>query len=265
MNGARGEARVLRALVVEDEPPARCYLVETLQATGLARVIAAVATADEARDALGPEGIEVEVAFLDVNLATSGGEEAGLSLVRSLAASPGAPAIVLTTALRQHALEAYDLGIADYLLKPFSEERVRQCLERVLARRPPGPGPARPERVVARRGRSLVFLRREEVWAFEASGRLTYVHTPRGRFDVDLTLSTLESSLPDSFARAHRCWLINLEHVRSLEREDGDTELLLGSDASSAQLRVPVARDRAAAIRDLLLESATGIRRKDPR
>jgi len=96
-------AKTIRALIVEDEWPAREYLVELLLETGKVEVVAAVASADEARMALGPDGVEVDVAFVDINLASSAGREAGLAIVRDLAGRPGAPMFVLATALPQHA------------------------------------------------------------------------------------------------------------------------------------------------------------------
>ncbi len=101
--------------------------------------------------------------FLDVQLGS--GERAGLELARAhveevRARGEEVMQFVLATASRDHALEAYDLGVVDYLLKPFTEERVTQCLQRVLARRPATKKeePKAPERIVARRKKNLVFL-----------------------------------------------------------------------------------------------------------
>ncbi|MEO7109345.1 MAG: response regulator, partial [Polyangiaceae bacterium] len=122
----------LRAFVVEDEWPARNYLVELLESSGLALVVGAVGSADEARQVLEHEGgSAVDVIFVDVQLEGSARGETGLSFVREMAAFPDAPAFVLATAFDQHALEAFELGVIDYLLKPFSEERVAQCLRRL--------------------------------------------------------------------------------------------------------------------------------------
>jgi DNA-binding LytR/AlgR family response regulator len=253
----------LAVLVVEDEWPARNYLVELLQGSGRAEVVAAVATLDEARQALGPGGVTAEVAFVDVQLAGGPHDDAGLELIRSMAGVPGAPLFVLATAHAAHAVEAFALGVVDYLLKPFSRERVEQCLERLrrrLAEARPLPGPAR---IVARRRSGLVFLQLEEVWAFEAEDRLTFVHTPHGRFDVDLSLAAIEASFGRSLLRVHRRWLVNAAHVRLLDRQDGESELLVGGGlGDGAQgVRVPVARERAAEVKAALLAGTTGLRR----
>lgn len=250
---------LLRALVLEDEWPTRNYLVELIEATELAHVVGAVESLDEAREALA--GLPVDVVFVDVQLEGSGGSQTGLDLVRSMVASPGAPQFVLATAFGQHALEAFELGAVDYLLKPFSEERVAQCLRRLHERRPPPPSSAR--RVVARRKKSLVFLDPEELWAFEAADRLTYVHSRHGRFDVDLSLAAIEASFGRTLTRVHRNWLINLAYVKELERDGGETTVFVGTSVGdkSQGVLVPVSRDRAQALRDSLLANATGVRR----
>jgi two-component system response regulator LytT len=252
------KSRVLRALVVEDEWAARNYLIEMLHASGQAVVVAAVATLAEAQQALAPGGIVVDVAFVDIHLGH--GDEAGMNLVRTLAGTPKAPLFVLATALSQHAVEAYALGVADYLLKPIHEDRVTECLARLQQQLAQTAPRSVPDRIVARSKKGLVLFARDEVWAFEAAERLMFVHTARGRFDVDLSLAAIEVSLGSEFLRVHRQWLVHTAHVRAIENEDGETVVVVG-DEPARELRVPVARDRKAAVLDLLLHGATGLRR----
>jgi DNA-binding LytR/AlgR family response regulator len=84
------------------------------------------------------------------------------------------------------------------------------------------------------------------------------VHTTRGRFDVDLSLSAILASFGTELIRTHRNWLVNAGHVRELARDSGEVELVVGA---SEELRVPVARDRAQAVKDALLAGAAGLRR----
>jgi two-component system, LytTR family, response regulator LytT len=251
----------LRIVILEDEWPARNYLVELLEGTGRAEVVGAIATAQEARDLVAAPESAVDVLFVDVQLAGDG-DKAGIELIRDLAkgASPP-PAFVLATAFKQHALEAFELGVVDYLLKPFSEDRVAACIERLAARlgdKAAARDPATPNRIVARKGRSLVFLEPSEVWAFEAADRLTCVHSARGKFDVDLSLATIESSLGRSFARVHRNWLVNAAHIKQLDRDGSETSLMVGTETG---ITVPVARERSQGVRDMLLSNAMGVRR----
>jgi len=257
----------LRALVVEDEWPARNYLVELLESSGLAEVVGAVGSVDEARQALAgdPPGLRVDVAFVDIRLEGGARGASGLTLVRSLVQEgKPAPMLVLATVHDAHALEAFELGVVDYLLKPFGEERVGQCLRRLHERRGAAPeSGASASRIVARRKRSLVFLEPQEIWAFEAADRLTFVHTLHGTFDIDMSLEAVEASFARAFVRVHRNWLVNAAHIKELERDGHETKLFVGDGVADAGrgVRVPVARERAAAVREMLLTNATGLRR----
>jgi two-component system, LytTR family, response regulator LytT len=256
----------LRTLVVEDEWPARNYLVELLEASGLAEVVGAVPGVEEAREAIkgGPAGAGIEAMFVDVQLLGAESQENGLELVRSIVGEPGAPMIVLATAFERHAIEAFELGVVDYLLKPFTEERIKQCLRRLHERRQ-GAQPASTGalRIVARRKRSLVFLEPHEIWAFEAADRLTCVHTEHGVFDLDLSLTAIEASFGRAFTRVHRRWLVNASYIKELERDGNETRLFVGPAIGDGTrgVRVPVARERASSVREALLSNATGLRR----
>ncbi len=262
----------LRTLVVEDEWPARNYLVELLQASNLAEVVGAVATSEQAREAIQTQstgaGVGIDCVFVDIQLLAQKGAETGIDLVRSLVERADAPMFVLATAFERYALEAFDLGVVDYLLKPFTEERVTQTLRRLSDRRPAwqllGRTGAPPSgRIVARKKRSLVFLELHEIWAFETQDRLTSVHTAHGAFDIDLSLAAIEASFGRTFVRVHRQWLVNASHIKELERDADETRLFVGPALGDEKhgVRVPVARERAAAVRNALLANATGLRR----
>jgi two-component system response regulator LytT len=255
----------LRALIVEDEWPARNYLVELLQQTQRADVVAAVATVREAQQALDPTAdAAIDVAFVDVHLGPRKNDEGGLAWLRSVSRAGGAPMFVLATAYKQHALEAFDLGVVDYLLKPFTPQRVSECVVRLLERRRPTGQEAAPMpiRIAARRERVIVFLDLNEVWACEAVDRLTCVHSARGRFDLDLTLSAIGASFGRTMLRVHRNWLVNPGRVVELARDSGETRLFVGTaiGADKTGVTVPVAKERAVAVRDALLSSARGVR-----
>lgn len=255
---------LLRVLVVEDEWVARNFLVQIIEATGLASVVGAVGAFDAAVSLLGSGPGDVDVVFVDIHLV--GSEHDGLDLIRRFAAHPVGPTFVLATALREHALEAFEMGVVDYVLKPFDSRRIAKCLEKLhAARRSSGrlPEPARPPRIVARNKRNLVFLTLGEVWAIEASDGLTLLHCGRGMFDLDLSLDTIEASFGRELVRVHRNWLVSEEHVLELERDGGESAVRVGSRTpGGASVRVPVARDRAAQLRARLMGDGIGIRRR---
>jgi DNA-binding LytR/AlgR family response regulator len=119
------------------------------------------------------------------------------------------------------------------------------------------------QRVVARRKKCLVFLDPGEIWAFEAVDRLTFVHAPEGRFDIDLSLAAIEESLGGRLFRVHRNWLVSLAFVKALERDGGGATVTVGSHFAdeARSVRAPVSRQRAKALREALLRNATGLRR----
>ncbi len=258
----------LGVLVLEDEWPARNYLVQLIERSKLAHVVAAVSSTALASEALAASPTAVDVAFVDIHLA---GERhparAGLTWIASLhERSPAAgrdaapPRVVLTTASSEHAMRAFELGVVDYLLKPFTERRVRASLERIVACSgvPTRSRDVDEVRIAARHGRAIVFLAVADAFAFEAEGRLCYVHTSQGRLDVDLSLNSLEAMLGPSYLRVHRNWLVSTASVRSMERVDGEAVVLVGPN--EPPLRVHVARDRAASVRERLLTNAIGLR-----
>ena len=122
----------VRALVLEDERPARLFLARLIEESQLAQVVGAVSTLAEALKVL--RAVPVDVVFVDVRLA---GGESGLDLVHRFRAPgevPGEihrPLFVLTTAVERHTLRAFELGVIDYLLKPLTAERVERCLRRL--------------------------------------------------------------------------------------------------------------------------------------
>ncbi|MFN0251970.1 MAG: LytR/AlgR family response regulator transcription factor [Kofleriaceae bacterium] len=246
----------LRALIVDDEPLAQQYLVELLVATEQVEPVASVGTIAHAERAL--DALHVDTLFVDIRLVDRPRDASGLVWARSVLARPAAPMVVLATAMPDHALEGFDLGVTDYLVKPFTQQRVTTCVERLRTRaatRTPIEAPA-PSRLLARTATALVFLPLDQIFAFEAADRLTYVHHATGRFLVDLSLTALEVQFASRTIRAHRNWLVAIDQVRELGRNETEQVLVVGDS-----LEVPVARDRASAVRDALTRSVVGLRR----
>ncbi len=120
-----------------------------------------------------------------------------------------------------------------------------------------------PWRIAARSRNSIVVLSSDEVWAFEARNRLCFVHSTRGKFDIDASLKEIEaSSLASAFLRVHRNWLANATHVRELELRGGACCLFVGHIGTGEKrgLRIPVSREAASRVRKRLLEGTVGLR-----
>jgi DNA-binding LytR/AlgR family response regulator len=248
----------LSALVVEDEWPARNFLVELLRDTGSFGDIAAVTSIEAAREALERIELGIDVVFVDIRLVDRPGDTSGLDFARSLANLASPPAVVLATASAHYALEGFEMGVVDYLLKPFSLDRVTTCVARLLQRRRAASLSEGKRRLVARKDNRLVLLDLDGMLAFQAAERLTYLHHVEGAFSVDLSLNALAATLGDVVLRVHRNWLVAPAHVLGLGRLDGELILEVG-----ARLRVPVSRERAREVRQQLLKGTVGITQPD--
>jgi DNA-binding LytR/AlgR family response regulator len=247
----------LTAVLIDDERAARRYLAQLLAACGDVTVVGSCATTDDA-DAIVTE-LQPDVLFIDVDL--GGTENEGLHWLsrqspRWTTRAGTRPAVVLATAHAEHALAAFDLGVTDYLLKPWSLDRVAASVERLKAMGVAPPSTNTPDRLVARRGRALRLVPLDEVLALQSDNRLAYLHTRGERLDLDLTLAVMERTFP-ALLRVHRAWLVHPAQVVELVQGDLGLELHVGPE----RLVVPVAQERMRAVRDKLLSGAIGLRR----
>ncbi|MGI4832339.1 MAG: LytR/AlgR family response regulator transcription factor [Janthinobacterium lividum] len=174
----------------------------------------------------------VDVLFLDVNMPGL----TGLELLRTL---PQPPAVVLCTAYSTHAIDAFELGVVDYLLKPIRFERFVKTINRLHIQLVPGHEvPTLPPVPAAVLPTDTLFLKTDagtervrfgELLFVEGCGNFIKCHLAAGRVLLSPgTLKQLATQLPlTQFLRAHKSYLVNLTHV---ERLQGNT-LLIGTHA----------------------------------
>ncbi len=115
-----------RALIVDDEAPARAELRHQLATFDDVVVVGEATTAEEAEVLI--DSVGYDLIFLDIRMPGVG----GIALGHRLTKVDDAPAVVFTTAFADHAVEAFELGATDYLVKPFDEVRLRRAVERAL-------------------------------------------------------------------------------------------------------------------------------------
>ena len=119
--------RLLSAIVVDDEPLAREGLRYRLEVDARIQVLAECASADQAL--LDIERLQPDVVFLDIEMPGM----SGLDLAKQLTLHAGHKVkVVFVTAFREFAINAFDFKAFDYLLKPFADERLHQCIENLL-------------------------------------------------------------------------------------------------------------------------------------
>jgi two-component system, LytTR family, response regulator len=220
-----GSTVPLKTLIVDDEPVARKVLREELETLDDVQI---VAEADNGASALDQIAVhDPDLVLLDLQMPAMG----GLEVVRRLRAGSHIPVIVIVTAYDQFAIQAFEAGAIDYLLKPISQERLAEAVERAkrlntleaaerVARihEITEPGPVqRLRKIIGRAGEEYFLLGAEEVYAFQAEGDLVWIWTARGKYLATQTLKVLEERLRDtSFRRIHRSALVNIDHVRKM-------------------------------------------------
>ncbi|MBL8241921.1 MAG: response regulator transcription factor [Bryobacterales bacterium] len=196
----------MKVLIVDDEAIARQILREHLEEMPGITIAGEAADGRSAIDAVAR--LQPDVVLLDLQMPEIG----GFAVARALAAQP-APVIIYCTAFQEHALEGFETGAADYLLKPVRRERLAVALEK--AARLLAGAPAR--KVSGRAGDETYLLDPDEIIAFQADGELVYILTAARRYYAEDSLRALEERMASSrFQRVHRKTLINTSHVRKV-------------------------------------------------
>lgn len=231
----------LRVLVIDDERPALDELAFLL--TRDPRV-GEVLTSDSATEALRVlQERTVGAVFLDISMPGL----TGLELAQVLARFKEPPSIVFVTAHDQHAVDAFELNAADYVLKPVREDRLQEAVRRVVE----GSGrPARDtdEQIAVELGGRTRFVSRSDITHVEAHGDYARLHTAAGTHLVRTPLSTLESQWAEAgFVRIHRSLLVSLPHVEEIRTERGRTTVTIQGR------ELVVSRRHARELRDVLV------------
>jgi two-component system LytT family response regulator len=249
----------MKVLIVDDEPRARNRLARLLRSVKGIDLCGLASDGEEALETIERE--KPDLVLLDVQMPGLDGFE----VVNELRGN-SLPLIVFVTAYDQYALKAFEVSAVDYLLKPVSEERLRQAVtkaEKILqsssaaltgfaeqyARIAEALGAVHPgylQRVVGRRAHRICVLPVSDIQAFLAEDDLVFAILAQGRVLVNRTLKELECQLdPDQFVRAHRQAIVSIAHVAEIE--------LLAGGGAMARLRsglgVSISRRHAASLK----------------
>lgn len=231
----------MRIVIVDDEPLARARLAALLRDCAGAEVIASVGDGEAALAVCAkthPDLLLLDVAMPGLD---------GIGVARRLTLLPDSPQLVFCTAYEEHALKAYELRAADYLLKPVRIERLREALARAQALRQRVPSAA--ATLLAQVHGAPVKIPLAEVLYLSADDKYVTVHRATGEVLVEQSLKAIEELFPERFVRVHRGCLIPVERLLGLQRDAGGVlrALIAGSDAAPE-----VSRRNLAAVRKLL-------------
>ena len=217
----------MRALIVDDEPIARKVLREELEFLDSIEIVGEAQNGESALVQI--SSVNPDIVFLDIQMPVM----TGFELIDRLTGGH-LPAIVVVTAYDQHAIRAFEAGAVDYLLKPISQQRLLQAVERAkrivrsplqaaesLAQlqeiSPAADGAPKVRKIVGKLGSEFFLLNPNEVLAFQADGDITWIVTAKKRYTATQNLKSIEERLRNSsFRRIHRNALVNVEQIRKM-------------------------------------------------
>jgi two-component system response regulator AlgR len=215
----------LRIYIVDDEAPARTRLrslLEELEASLPNRVVGEAENGREALDELAR--VAVDIVLLDIRMPVMD----GLTMARHLARLETPPAVIFVTAYDQHAVEAFEIGALDYLMKPVRTERLVAALGRarrlsdeddtVLARLAP-----RRHLTVSDRGR-VWLVPIEDVLYLRAELKYVTLRTRDHEYVLNESLTKLEEEFSREMLRIHRNCLVNRQQLAGFEMTHGSDE-----------------------------------------
>lgn len=267
----------ISALIIDDEQLARDELKYLLDQVGGVEVVAQGANGIEAVDLI--ERHHPDLVFLDVQMPGQDGFAVLQRLVERRRKQPAdeagpLPQVVFATAYDQYAVRAFDVNAVDYLLKPFDGARVLQAVERARSRmagnstaagpesqidallrllnRPPaGARPPQPAKIVVQAQSRLLLVDQAEICFAEIDEGVIRIVTQS--FDGQSKCRTLEELLeqldPALFWRAHRGYVVNINHIREVVPWFKSTYRLRMNDKK--QTEIPVARAQTQRLREL--------------
>lgn len=244
-----------RVLIVDDEAPARSRMRDLLADVNAELPVVVAGEAANGREALAmAETGGVDVVLLDVRMPGMD----GIEVARHLQRLEAPPAVIFSTAYDAYAIQAFELHVIDYLLKPIKAARLQEALSRVRQNKPPGeevlrgmqPAP-RACLSAAERGR-VHLIPVEDILFLRAELKYVTVRTAQREHLIEESLTQLEQEFDKVFVRVHRNCLVARAAIRGFERAgaesgEGPWQVVL----AGLEERIPVSRRQQHLVREL--------------
>ena len=233
-------------VIVDDEFLARKLLQDYVSKINSLHLVASCANAIEAIEAL--KNNRVDILLLDIQMP----DITGLELVQSLEHKP---AVIFTTAYSEFAVDAFNLGVTDYLLKPFDFPRFFQAINKAIGNNAQiGNNDSSvtadavsksSDFITVKADYKLYKINYDDLLFIEGQHEYVTFHTPQRRITALFALKDLEEMLPqDRFVRVHKSYIVSFNHIQDLDK----------SDVTVAGTKIPV----GASYRDELLARLQG-------
>ena len=235
----------IRAVIIEDEAPARDIIKHYLNEIESVEVIAECADGFSGLKTISV--MKPDLVFLDIQMPRL----TGIELVEVLTEKPE---IIFTTAYDQFAIRAFELNAVDYLLKPFPKRRFLDAVKKATDKIRSGIGNKKPasqllalkpdsglpvSRIVVRKGNAINLIPVEQVKYIEAQDDYVMIYHSTGKALKQQTMKYFEDNLPSAdFVRIHRSYIVKVEEIKRIEpySKDNHVAVLQSGD------KLPVSR-----------------------
>ncbi len=219
----------VRCLLVDDEPLAIQLLQTHLEKLDLFEVVATCSNAIKALEVLRTETIDL--LFLDIKMP----QLTGIDFLKTL---KNPPAVIITTAYREYAVDGYDLDIVDYLLKPITFDRFFKAIDRYLrttkVQPPLKTTPTAQESIYIKAGGKFHKLSVEDILYLESLKDYIVIHCVNQQITAKYKISDMEQELkPFHFLRIHRSYIVNQKKITAFTMNDieiGAREIPIGTN-----------------------------------
>jgi len=235
----------IRAAVLDGDPPGRTLLVEQLSLQHGIEVVGAYA---EQRALLSEiSSVRPDVTFLNVEAPEFSALELAMHLREAL---PAWPVFVFVARSEDYAVDAFEAGALDYLLKPIDPDRIARTLRRVQRRlRLPARVLVPLKRLLVMKGNRSRIINIEDVDWIEAAGNYIRLHTEAESYLLRRKLAELEQRLdPSRFVRVHRCTVVNLDRIQSIDMTSSRQQLVVLGNGKRLRMSASCRQRLAAAV-----------------
>ncbi|WP_448548276.1 LytR/AlgR family response regulator transcription factor [Thalassotalea fusca] len=227
------ESKTLTAYILDDEAMAISKLSHQLSQINNIDI---VGNSQEPLSAIHEVNkINPDVIFLDINMS----ELNGFDVLSSL---PTHTLVVFTTAYSEYAIKAFDKDAVDYLLKPFDTERLKQAVEKVhqklsTSQKTPITNTTHEPHLVSKQGDRIFILKTDDIYYLKSTASGVCAYTFDRAYPVNYSLEQLEDLLdPALFIRLHRSYMINIHHIKEIQRWFGGKLMLIMNDENKSEL-----------------------------
>ena len=211
---------IIKCIAIDDEPPALKQIQDYIGKVPFLSVEESFLNAIEPISYLREN--QVDLIFLDIEME----DFTGIQFIKTL---KNPPKIILTTAYDQYAIEAFDLKVNDYLLKPISFERFLQAVDKVYAELAKERLSTQPEATTfSPPKRDYIFVKTEyridridlrNILFIEGMREYLRIHTTEGKVMTLQSFKNMLSLLPETFVRVHNSYVVSMDKIESIERQ----------------------------------------------